>query len=269
MAFRDRDVHAVDGTPLNRAARAPRRGPTLVIFGSRLVGVGPAVALIVLELALFALSGWLFTPSHITGSAGARGEDGRALTLPGPQVVVPRMTQAEDHPRQLPRRGSPDQFQTLDVASLFPLRTTAPPRRARQTPAASSALPAPTAATRATRGPAEGPSPASITAAVASQPGTRAKPIRHPGVGRRGSTTSTVRHGHEQLRRATTPSALSATGARGDTGERKMPRMPRRGARSRFAQHAGQAHPTRNLRVSPSADRRGRPLTAGPGPDDR
>src|SRR5689334_18894214 len=83
--------------PPGRDARASTRGRTPVILDSRLVGVRPAVALVILEFALFALSGGLFGPLHVTGSAGAWGDG--ALTLPGPQLVVPRMTHSAVHPR--------------------------------------------------------------------------------------------------------------------------------------------------------------------------
>jgi len=142
---------------------------------SRLWGVGPALALVALELGVFVLFGWLAGPFTILGSDGL--DTPEALTRPMPRVVVPALTQPGHQPSRREVATPPARAQTEEVRLVVRPRRAPSPLRGSQTQAAHSS--ASRAASPAAPSVRQGVSdrPHAIKASAAGQPAAQASQV--------------------------------------------------------------------------------------------
>ena len=161
--------------PASRRRHSPDRPP------SRFLGVGPTFALVVLEVAVFAVSGWLIGSFTISGSDGP-GVSG-AHALPTPRVVVPTMPHpGKRPPRTPPLATSPIGVHTEDVAYVVRFVSAPSPSRASTTRATGSAVPPTATLALPTTRPRRSAPLRPVSAAAASRHDTKSShPVRVSG----------------------------------------------------------------------------------------
>ena len=158
-----------------RAVPSIRGRYSLDVLRSRFLGTGPALALIVLELAVFTASGCLIEPFNISGNDGLGVE--QAEDVPVPQVLVPAMPQPRDQRSRRTLATSPVGWRPEAVAHPFPFRGGPSANPAGKRPEISLAVVATAKSTRPTAQ-VVGSSLHSLKAAVALSTDAPASPVR-------------------------------------------------------------------------------------------
>lgn len=156
---------------------APRHWRCLGRRQLRLLGAGPTLALVVLELCVIVLFGWLAGPFTILGTDGLDAHEADAL--PMPRVVVPAQPQSGHHPSQGALATAPAPVHVEDVGFVVRFRDASSPSWAGQTQAdLSAASPVAGPARPSVRQGASG-RPDAVRASAAGQPGAQ---VSHVGL---------------------------------------------------------------------------------------